>query len=191
MLGTPADGEAIDQREPGLLCPRRGHAIGLRTRRNAALDLAEVSELASQQEIDQRDLAVVQVGQVDAGAEDPPARVLRMGHRRSAQHADADFIVEQREVDAGLQGLDRLVILGVEVLEVAQRQPCGAALALDHYLAEVRGASGAEAGQRRHRPAGRPQHRLDQVGPGAPVAQDGAEEDSLAELVSLLVRLPA
>ena len=73
----------------------------------------------------ERDLAVVEPGQVEAGPEH--ARVARVVDQAAAQHAELDLGVEQDQVDRALRGGERRVVLGVEVARVAQLEHAGAA----------------------------------------------------------------
>jgi len=55
-------------------------------------------------------LALVEVGEVDARAEDAPARVLVVRCRGAAQDTHADAAVEQNEIDGDLERGGRDVI---------------------------------------------------------------------------------
>jgi hypothetical protein len=107
-----ADGEALDRGDPQLLDRiLLGRRIG---QREAAVELVDQAEVA-QDVPEEADLALVEVREVDAGAEQALARVLGVRDGVAAQHADLGLRVEQREVDRGLQAGDRGLVLGVQV----------------------------------------------------------------------------
>ena len=99
--------------------PRRSTASRPRGSLQPAVDLVDEAEVADREE-QVGDLAAVEVGEVQAGAEDAPAGVARVLDDAAAQHADLDLRVEQDEVDRRLQRAGRRVVLGVEVARVAQ-----------------------------------------------------------------------
>ena len=66
-----------------------------------------------------------------ARTEHAPTRVTRMAHHPAAHQADADFRIEQREIDGRLHVLDLPLVLGVEAVAAAHRQPRRRAAPLD------------------------------------------------------------
>ena len=102
----------------------------------AAQHLVHQPEVAHREE-QVGDLAAVEVREVQPGAEDPPAGVARVLDDAAAQHRDLDLLVEQREVDRGLQRAGRGVVLGVEVARVAQLDRADLAVADDRRGAEI------------------------------------------------------
>src|SRR4029453_16649409 len=102
-----------------------------------------------QEEVDQRDLAVVQVGQVDARVEDAPPSVLGVLDDLAAQYANFDPRVEQDQVGADLQTRHDRVILGVEKARVTVQQIADIAAPLDGDGADLDSASAPELRQQR------------------------------------------
>ena len=80
---------------------------------------------------------MVEVRQVDARAENPPAGVFLVGGGRPAEDADPDLVVEQDEVDGDLERSGRVVVLGVEKGVILDRDQADVALAVDANRAEV------------------------------------------------------
>ncbi len=74
---------------------------------------------------------MIQVCEIDAGAEHMPVMVLRMLDLHAAQHGDLDLLVEQGQIDAGLHAVERGLILGVEEARIAERHHRGFAAPLD------------------------------------------------------------
>ena len=110
QLAAAADRVRLRGGDPQLLDPRLAQP---------AVDLVDEPEVADREE-QVGDLAAVEVGEVQAGAEDAPAGVALVLDDAAAQHADLDRVVEQHEIDRGLERRDRRVVLGVEVARVAQ-----------------------------------------------------------------------
>src|SRR5262249_46214151 len=71
--------------------------------RQPAIELVDEAEVALEVP-DERDAAVIEMREVDAGAENAPSPVLGMLHRTAAQHRHFASRVEQGEVDADLCG---------------------------------------------------------------------------------------
>src|SRR5439155_11652693 len=84
-LAVPADGEAFDGADPQLLNRIHfGRSLGPR---QAAVELVDEPEVA--QDVPEiTDLSLVEMRQVDAGAEEPLPGVARVAHLAAAQHAD-------------------------------------------------------------------------------------------------------
>ncbi len=175
-LTRAADREPLDRRDPQLLANAR----------DAAEDLVDVAHVAHhvEQEVDP---PVVEVGQVDPGAERPLAGVARMVDDAAAEHPDLDLGIEQDQVDGRLGLVQRVPVLGVEVARVAQLEHAGAAVASDASVAEVDGAGRAELVEALERKLGRVEHRLDQVAPGARDLEDLGEQQTLRKLDAFLV----
>ncbi len=172
QLAAAADRERLGRGDPQLV---------------GAEDLVDEAEVADREE-QVRDLAAVEVREVQAGAEDAAAGVARMVDDAAAQHADLDLVVEQQEVDRRLERAERGVVLGVEVTRVAELDRADVAGALHVGLAEVECARLAEAvdlvdGER----CGR-QHRLDQVPAGVGLREHVGEERALRDLQPRLGR---
>ena len=98
--------------------PQPVHVVGQHVGpRNAAQELVHEAELALQ-EPDERNLAAIEMREVDAAAEDAAPRVFGVVDRAAAQHCDVARRIEGRDVDADLHGVDRGLILGVEEARV-------------------------------------------------------------------------
>ena len=105
----------------------------------------------------------------------------------AAEHADLDRRVEQREVDRDLGGVQRRVVLGIEVARVAQLEHAGATLAAQVRRAEVGDAGGAEVIEPLERLLGRAQHRPHEVRAGLGVGEHVREQQPLRDLQPVLV----
>ena len=127
QLAAAADRERLRRGDPQLLRLRLAEA---------AVDLVHEPEVADREE-QVGDLAAVEVGEVQARAEDPPAGVARMLDDAAAQHRDLHLRVADQQVDAGLQRPGGRVVLGVEVARVAQLD--GADVAVAGTRARCRG----------------------------------------------------
>ena len=80
---------------------RRRSRTSRRRRSTACRAVAAPEDLVDEPEVADReeqvgDLAAVEVGEVQAGAEDPAAGVARVLDDAAAQHADLDLVVEQQ-----------------------------------------------------------------------------------------------
>ena len=154
-----------------------------------AVHLRDPAELALEHELEQRDLALIEVGEIDARAEDAPARVLRVGGGRAAQHTDADGVVEQHEIDGHLERRDRDVVLRVEMGVVLDRHVADFAVAVDPDRAEVGLAVPPEVVQQRERRRRGLRHRVQEMEARALVREDVGDEHALVDLESRLVLL--
>ena len=113
----------------------------------AAIDFVQQTKFALDEEMDERDLAVIEVREIDAGIEDAAVFVLRMVDSAAAQNAHFDRVVKQYKVDGSLQRRGRPVVLRIEEFGVDQGDVADVAPALDLGLAEIDGAiDGAEPG---------------------------------------------
>ena len=132
-------------------------------------------------------MAAVEVGEVDARAEDPPPRVARVLDDAAAEDADLDLRVEQREVDRDLGRAERRVVLGVEVARVAQLEHPRPPLAAQRSGPEVGDAAGAEVVEALERLRGRAQHRPHEVRARGGRGEHVREQQALRDLEPLLV----
>ena len=122
--------------------------LGLRPRLSPRIDLVHEPEVADREE-QVGDLAAVEVGEVQAGAEDAPAGVARVLDDAAAQHADLDRGSSRTRSIAASSGPVRRVVLGVEVARVAQLDRCRRCRrALDGRGAEVDAARCARTPRR-------------------------------------------
>src|SRR6266516_7209335 len=86
---------------------------------DATVDLVDIAEVALQvKEI--VDAPLIEVGEVDAGSEDPHPWVARVLRHATAHHPHLDGRVEQDQVNATLGRGERGFVLGVEMPRVAQ-----------------------------------------------------------------------
>ncbi|MFE1492896.1 hypothetical protein ACFW62_33645 [Streptomyces olivaceus] len=74
-LHAAADGEGVDGPDPRFGDVPFAAGAGGRVGQQAVEQLVDVAEFPGEEEADQRDPAVAQVGEVDAGAEDAPPPV--------------------------------------------------------------------------------------------------------------------
>src|SRR5437773_11014279 len=131
----PADRESIHRRDPELL-----DALLLRPRIGGgepAVDLVDVAEIADQVP-EKGDLALIEVREVDAGAEQAPPGVFRVLDGSAAQHADFGPRGEQRQVDRHLHAVDRPVVLRVQIARVPQPDDRCLAVAYDSFALQYR-----------------------------------------------------
>ncbi len=184
-LGGPADREGVNSAHPRLAA-REGERVLRRRVVQAVNQLADVAQFAPKHEVDEGDLPSVEVGEVDAGAEGTSAAVARVGQDAAAQHAHGDRVVEEREVDGRLQGLDHGVVLGVEDRLVADGHLGHGAIAAYQCLAEVQAPRAVELRQQRQRARCGRQHRLHEVLAGVAPVEQVRKEDPLVDLPARL-----
>jgi hypothetical protein len=127
--------------------------------------------------------------EVDARAEHPPAAIAGMAHLPAAQQADAHGRVEQRQVHRGLHVVDLPVVLRVQAVVTAHRQPRDRAGALEPYRPQVGHAGPGELRHQPERPVRGPAHGLEQVRARHRRGQHPAEKDPLVDLMALLAGL--
>src|SRR6185437_11533693 len=101
-----------------------------------AVELVDVAHVAGEVE-EEGDQAAIEVGEVDPGSEDAPARVAGVVDDAAAEDPDLDLGIQEDEVDGGLGGGQRGGVLGVEVARVAQLEDPGDAVAAHVGAAEV------------------------------------------------------
>src|SRR5712692_5261555 len=152
------------------------------------IELVDEAEVADQvPEI--ADLPLVEMGEVDAGAEDAPAGILGMRDRRAAQHAHLGLRVEQRDIDRLLHALERRLVLGVEEARVVHRQHRCLAVTLEAGAAKIQFAGSFVLRQARARTRMRKKHRVAEMRTRRRVAEDLGEKLALRLLQPLLVAL--
>ena len=118
QLAGAADRVGLGRRDPELLGGLLRRARAVLGRAQPAVDLVDVAEVAGDEE-DERELAEVEPGQVEARAEDPRSRVAGVLDHAAAHHSDLDLGIEQDQVDGALGRPQRRVVLGVQVARVA------------------------------------------------------------------------
>ena len=155
QLAMAADGERLHRGDPRLLDALAAEFVGRRVvgEREPAIDLVHVTQVALQVP-DERDPAVIEVGEIDAGAEHAAPLVLRMLDHRAAHDRDLGRGVEQRQVDADLRAVERGLVLGVEEARIVlghHRGLAGAmhrrAVELDHPSRTNCGSSASASGR--------------------------------------------
>ena len=114
-------------------------------------ELVHVAEIAGDEE-HEVETTVVEVREVEPGAEYALARVARVGDDGAADDADLDLGVEQREVDRDLGGRERLAVLGVQVAVVPDLDVRDRAAPLEVRAAEIGDAGRAELVEPRRLP---------------------------------------
>ncbi len=188
-LAVTADCKTLDRRDPGLLRRRAVDVIGKNLRaRDAAQEFVHEAELALD-EPDKWNLALIEMRQVDAAAEQAPAGVFRVLDRGAAQHRDVARGIEDRDIDGGLHVVDGGLILGIEKTRIVRDQMNRAAVALDPRRTEIEHAVTLEALQIFARLRPRQQHRMDQMIAGPLMAEHLRKKDSLVDLEPVLVAL--
>src|SRR5262247_3402902 len=97
-LAVAADGKGLDRRDPRLLDAPPAELVGRRVvgAGEPAVDLVDVAEIALEIP-EERNAAVIEMGEIDAGAEHPPPLVFRMLDHRTAHDRYLARAVEQRE----------------------------------------------------------------------------------------------
>ena len=128
-----------------------------------AVDLIEQAEFALDDEFDEGDLAVVEMGQINTGVEDTFAGIFRMLQYAATQHADLDAVVEQNEVDGGLHRRHGVVVLGVEKGMIAVGDGSDIAFTFDSGVADRHPAGTLEFRKELFRLALWQQHGVDKM----------------------------
>ena len=101
-----ADGERIDGRDPQFFDAAAVHVVGHAVRRgDAAQELVHVAEVADQ-EPEEGNLAEIEMGEIDAGAENALAAIFLVVDRDAAHDGDVGRSIERRDIDGEL-GLRR------------------------------------------------------------------------------------
>ena len=149
-------------------------------------ELVHVAEVARDEE-QEVEAPVVEVREVEARAEDAPAGVARVADDRTADHADLDLGVEQREIDRDLRRGQRLAVLGVQVPVVADLEVRRLPAALEVRPAEIGDAGRAELVETRERGLGRAEHRPDEMRAAPRRREHEREEEALRDLDALLL----
>ena len=121
----------------GFSMPRPCDVVGQRLRRrDAAEELVDVADVA-RDEPDERDLAAIEMGEVDAGAEDVAVAIFRMLDLAAAEHGDVARAVEDGDVDGNLRPREGRVVLGVEEARVGRGEVHRLALPLEPGRTEI------------------------------------------------------
>ena len=132
---------------------------------------------------------MVQMRQIDPGAENPAAARFGMIDGAAAQHGDFGCGIENRDVDCGFHRIDGCLVLRVQEPLVARGQEYRVAAPLDAGFAEIEPAFAAELVEQRRALRARHQRRVTKVPAGAFVGQDVRQENSLVDLKAVLVAL--
>src|SRR3984885_13283913 len=189
-LATAADGKGFDSRDPWLL----GIilvllVVGFRSPM-AAIHLVQQAELALDEEMHERYLAVIEVREIDPRIEDAAAPVFRMLDGTAAQYAHFDGVVEQDEINGGFQGRARAIILGIEEFGVEQGDIAHFAFALGPRLAEIDHAGPSKLLDPFQGFALGLEHGVDEVQAAALVGEHLRDEQPLLHLAAALGALP-
>ncbi len=182
-----ADGETLDGGDPRLFERLAAHIVGRNLRvGETAINLVHVAEIALDIP-EKRNPPPIEMGQIDAGAEDAAVPVSRMLNPSAAQHDDAGRTIEQREVDAGRHGGQRRLILRVQVARIAHRDDAGLAVSCDRRASEVDDAVAGERGHELDGLAERQQHGMAEMAAVSLGGEHGGEEQALVDLHPVLV----
>src|SRR5262245_32413529 len=104
--------------------------------RDAAQEFVHEAKLALQ-EPHERNLATVEVSQVDTAAEYTAATVFWMIDRTAAEHCNVARWVKDRYVDADFHRIDRGLVLSIKVARVGHDEMDGAAVPLQSHGTEI------------------------------------------------------
>ena len=181
-----ADGEAFDGADPELL-----DAVDFRRDvgpRQPAVELVDEAEVANDVP-EVADLSLVEVRQVDAGAEEAFSGVARMRDLAAAQHADLGPRVEERDVDGDLERLERRLVLGIQEAGIVHCHHHSASLALHACAREIEPAPPLEFGEARSRMRMRQQHRVAKMAARHGIGEHGGKEEPLVDFEAALVLL--
>jgi hypothetical protein len=132
---------------------------------------------------------VIEVREIDAGAEHMPVLVFRVLDRHAAQHRDFDAGIEQGEIDAGFHPVERGLILGVEEARIAEREHRRLAAPLDRSAGQFDATVLHKLGKQRLRFRLWQQHRLTEVRSRLRTPENGGDEQALVDLQSGLLTL--
>ncbi len=150
-LAVPADREGLHRGDPRLLDRLSAELVGRRVvQREPAIDLVHPAEVALEIP-DEGDAPVIEVREVDAGAEHPAAPVFGMLDHRPAHHRDLAGAIEQREIDADLRAGQRRLILGIEKARIVLGHHGGLAVAVHRRAFELHPALALELRQQGQR----------------------------------------
>src|SRR5919198_3332976 len=185
-----ADGEGFDRGNPGLLDRVAAELVGRRIvgEGEPAVDLVDVAEVALEIP-NERDAPVVEMSEIDAGAEDMAPLVFRMLYDGAAHDGDLARRIEQRQIDADLGAIERALILRIEEARIVLRHHRGLADAPNRRAVELDHAVALELRQQRLRVGTRQQHGVAEMPAAALAAERGREEQPLVDLEPALVAL--
>ena len=117
--------------------PPNSSGGGVVLHREPAIELVDVAEVADEIP-EERYPPVIEMREVDAGAEHAAVLVFRMLDHAAAQHDDLDLRIEQRKIDADLNTVERGLILGVEEARIVVGEDRGLAAPLDRGAGKLR-----------------------------------------------------
>src|SRR5262245_28887352 len=103
MLATSADSEGVNRSDPGLFHGGTRQIVGRSIPSgNPCKDIARVAHHMAKVE-QERDISLIEVGEIDASGKYPPPGVFWMFHRAASQHSHLGAGIEDREIDRCLQ----------------------------------------------------------------------------------------
>src|SRR6185437_9647868 len=149
--------------------------------RQAAEDLVHQPQIALHVP-DERDLAAIEMGEVDSGREDRLAAIFRMLDHAAAQHRYRALRIESREIDRDLGFIECRAIFGIEEARIAQGDDRGATVPLDGRCRELDLPAGAEFVEPRQRLRPRQQHRMAKMRAARRTAEHMREKDAVIDL---------
>src|SRR5262249_40848497 len=150
-----------------------------------AIDLVHVAEIALEIP-NERDAAVIEVREIDAGAEHAASLVFRMLDDGAAHDGDLGRRIEQREIDADLRAGERGLIFCIEKTRIALRPHRGLAGAVNRGAVKLPLAVALELRQQGLRLRPRQQHGVAEVPPRALAAEHRREKQALIDLEAAL-----
>src|SRR5439155_4636636 len=150
----------------------------------------DAAQLSREHEFDERDLAVIEVGQVDAGSEDATAEVPGVRHGSASQDPRLNLRIEKHEVDGNFQILCRRVVFGVQAVQILESDPADPPTPLQLGTAQIGVAALLELSEPVYGLSEGPAHGSDELVPARRISQDMREELALPDLEASLVFLP-
>ena len=188
-LAVAADGKRVDRRDPRLLDATPAHVVGQQVgRRDAAEDLVNVTKFTPR-EPEERDLAAIEMREIDAGAEHAPAAILRLVDRAAPQHDDAARRVERGDIDCDFHLIERRVVFGIEEAGIDGGEMDRAPLAMQPRRAKIENTIGCELRGEFDAVLPRQQHRMTEVPAGLLAGKNVGEKQPLVDFDPVLVAL--
>jgi len=132
---------------------------------------------------------VIEVREIDAGAEHAAPLVFRMLDDGAAHDRDLGRGIEQREVDADLRAVERGLIFRIEKTRIVLGHHRGLAGAVNRGAVKLHPAIARELRQQGLRLGPRQQHGVAEVPPAALAAEHRREKQPLIDLEAALLAL--
>ncbi len=188
-LAVTADCKIVEGGDPGLLNARPVDVVRQGVRAcDAAEHLVHIAEVALYVP-DEGYLAAIEVGQVDAGAENAPAVIFGMIDLAAADDGDFCRRIKDRDVDCNLHLVQRRPILGVQVARIGGGEIGRDAAALDPHRPEFDYALDDESLKMLLGIGPRQQHGVTEMQSAPFATENMREQEALIDLQPVLVAL--